>query len=116
MKKKQFKVKPEHIKLLQRMRVGWQDCETGAPEIDPKRPYGNSSVANDIHEILTGESVGCTNSKRDELSEEERDTYMTLHHQTDTALQIFLYNLGIKPGVYEAEEDSDEWHKVKEGK
>ncbi|MCU1325011.1 MAG: hypothetical protein JWN34_381, partial [Bryobacterales bacterium] len=47
-----FFVTSEHLKLLQRMCVGWQDCEYGAPEIDPKRPYGNSSVEYDILEIL----------------------------------------------------------------
>ena len=44
----------EHIKLLRNMYVGWGYCEFGAPEIDPKRPYGNSHVIGDIHTILTG--------------------------------------------------------------
>lgn len=56
MKTQTFTVTDEHVKLLRRFQVGWQDCETGAPEIDPKRPYGNSAVPEDIHEILTGES------------------------------------------------------------
>ena len=34
------------------MIVQWRDCEYGAPEINPKRPYGNSSVELDICEIL----------------------------------------------------------------
>lgn len=51
----EFNLKEEHIKLLRAMYVGWSDCEYGAPEIDPKRPYGNSYVEGDVHEILTSE-------------------------------------------------------------
>ena len=40
--KKTFEVKPEHIKLIKKMCISWQDCEFGAPAIDCKRPYGNS--------------------------------------------------------------------------
>ena len=109
---KQFTVKSEHIKLLKRMCVGWQACETGAPEIDPKRPYGNSSVPEDIHEILTGESIGGTDSKRYDLTEKETDKYMKLHRETETALQILLFNLNIEPGKYEAD-DYINWKRIK---
>lgn len=53
---KKFTVKPDHLKLLKKMCVGWRDCEFGAPEIDPKRPYGNSGVYGDIGQIqrITG--------------------------------------------------------------
>jgi hypothetical protein len=44
MKTQTFKLTDEHLKLLRRFNVGWQDSESGAPEIDPKRPYGNSAV------------------------------------------------------------------------
>lgn len=47
-----FTVTDDHLKLLRRASVGWSDCEFGAPEIDPKRPYGNSNVLGDIAEIL----------------------------------------------------------------
>lgn len=39
-------------KLLRHSIVGWQDAETGAPGINPKRPYGNSDVVRDIRKIL----------------------------------------------------------------
>lgn len=39
-------------KLAKELSWYWDDCETGAPAIDPKRPYGNSSVASDVLEIL----------------------------------------------------------------
>jgi len=91
--KSSFKLTEEHIKLLKRMQVGWSCCETGAPEIDPKRPYGNSWVAGDIHEILTGEFL-------DELDYELEDKYYKLHRETETALQIVLLTGKFEPGHY----------------
>jgi hypothetical protein len=47
-----FVVTEDHLKLARRMVVGWCGDEYGAPEIDPKRPYGNSNVVRDMREIL----------------------------------------------------------------
>lgn len=96
-----FKVKPEHIKLLKQMYVSWNNCEYGAPTVDPKRPYGNSSVTQDIHKILT-DSEG-------EPTEKQENKYNSLHQEMEVVLQILLCNLRIKPGTYEAEEYSREW-------
>src|SRR5512135_2560657 len=104
-----FTVTKDHIKLLKHMWVGWQDCESGAPEIDPKRPYGNSDVLNDIHRILTGERIGCVGSKRDELTRDEDEKYLQIHKDMETVLQILLSNLSIKPCMYEAEEYGNIW-------
>ena len=41
----EFTLTVDHITLLNNMWVDWSDVEYGAPEIDPKRPYGNSDVA-----------------------------------------------------------------------
>ncbi len=109
MKTQTFTVTEQHLKLLRRFQVGWQDCETGAPEIDPKRPYGNSAVPEDIHEILTGETIGCTDSKREELTEKESEDYLKLHREMETALQIALATGQFKAGNYEAEAYSAEW-------
>lgn len=81
--KNTFHLTDDHIKLLRSMYVGYNDCEHGAPEIDPKRPYGNSWVEGDIHEILTG-------GNQMELTEELEDKYNRLHRETQTALQIVL--------------------------
>lgn len=112
MKTQNFTLTQDHIKLLRRFEVGWQDCETGAPEIDPKRPYGNSAVENDIHEILTGETIGCTDSKRDELTEKETEKYSKIHREMENALQIILFTGSFKPGKYEADEYSSNWKLV----
>jgi len=44
-------------KLLRSANLSWDDCEYGAPQIDPKRPYGNSNVPDDIREKLGMEDL-----------------------------------------------------------
>lgn len=89
-----FNLTENHIKLLRNMYVCWNGCEYGAPAINPKRPYGNSSVECDIHRILTGEEP-------DELSDELDEEYYRLHQETQTALQIVLTTGKFEVGVYE---------------
>ena len=108
-----FTMTAQHLKLLRHMRVGWQDCETGAPEINPKRPYGNSAVMNDIHEILTGEHIACVGCKRDELTDEEIQRYEVLHRETKTALQVVLTTGSFQSGEYVANEYTNNWHLVR---
>lgn len=47
-----FTITDNHLKLMKHLVVEWDDCEFGAPCIDPKRPYGNSDVIDDIAEII----------------------------------------------------------------
>jgi hypothetical protein len=96
---KKFKLTEDHIKLLRHMRVGWGYSETGAPEIDPKRPYGNSDVDGDIHKILTGEYI----------PEDTDVNYDKLHRQTETALQIVLRVGKFEPGVYVCDTYGSNW-------
>jgi hypothetical protein len=101
-----FELTEDHVKLLRRMCVGWRGCEFGAPEIDPKRPYGNSSVECDIHEILTGE-------KDYELTDELRELYGALHSDTATALQIVLNTGSFEIGTFRREPfSSGGWKRV----
>ncbi len=105
---KEFELKEEHVKLLSSTYVGWQDCETGAPAIDPKRPYGNSSVALDIYEVLTGEFI----DDSEDLGEELVDEYMKLHEETETALQIILQTKSFEVGTYRLIGFGSKWKKV----
>lgn len=102
--RKTFRLTEDHIKLVRKFYVGWQDCEYGAPEIDPKRPYGNSSVELDIHEILTGELLDS-----DKLTRELEAAYRQLHHETRIALQIILTTGSFVPGVYSADPYRIDW-------
>jgi hypothetical protein len=84
----QFTITHQHLALAPRMNVGWCGDEYGAPEIDPKRPYGNSDVEGDIREILgiEGETEGGLRE---------------LHEQMQTVLQIALATGTFEAGDYE---------------
>lgn len=105
----QFELTQDHIALLTsgRIYVGWQDCETGAPEIDPKRPYGNSYVPGDVAEIL-----GWPVDEDGELSEEDEERALALHRETDTALQVVLNAKTFEPGIYVADQYRVNWRRI----
>lgn len=107
-KYEKFTMTRNHIKLLRGMYVGWNDCEFGAPEIDPKRPYGNSQVYTDIGETLGIEPEGGVPDDR-EFTNEQRIKMDKLHAETQTALQIVLKTGEFKPGVYTCREYSIGW-------
>lgn len=92
---KQFRVLPEHCILLQNAYVRWNDCETGAPCIDPKRPYGNSDVTSDVARILNPELGEA------DLSDEQEHYYLNLHQETQQALEIILQSGVMMPGLYQ---------------
>ena len=104
----EFTVTEEHIKLLRNAYVKWDDCEFGAPAIDCKRPYGNSSVLYDVAEILGYKRMGEDWSWP---SQELYDKLNRLHKETLTALQIFL-SIGImEPGYYKSTDYGSTWSK-----
>lgn len=100
-----FELKEGHIRLLQKAYWEWNDCETGAPCIDPKRPYGNSFVPSDVADILDD----ILELERPEDSEKEYEDHgwqasvMRWHHETETALEIILQLRTFEPGVYRNE-------------
>ena len=103
---KRFTLTEEHVALLRRMIVNWQDDETGAPEIDPKRPYGNSNVALDVAEILFPFSVASG-----ELNQEQEERMLARHRETETALQVVLAAGTFEPGEYVTSGDyKRDWH------
>lgn len=108
---KKFTLTDDHLKLLRQAYVGWEDCETGAPAIDCKRPYGNSYVAGDVAEIL-----GWEIDDYNDLSDEEISRAMKIHEETEIALQIVLFTGRFVPGVYEQPEmyNRRKWHRVHE--
>ncbi len=93
-----FIVTHEHLKLLRRMWIRWEDCEYGAPTVDSKRPYGNSDVEGDIAEIL-GWEYG--KDHWDGMPSELRNAASSIHSEMQTVLQILVVNLHIYPGKYE---------------
>jgi hypothetical protein len=109
MTNKTFTVLPEHIKLLKAAELRWDDSEFGAPGIDSKRPYGNSSVIFDIAEIL-----GYLD--KDGEYDRDKESYMyQLHQETLTVLAITISTGTMEIGTYEATEVGCyryEWKKV----
>jgi len=103
MKVERFSLTEDHIKLARRMYVGWQDCETGAPEIDPKRPYGNSSVEMDVAEILGRELSVDGEEGELFLTDTVREECAEIHRSMEQALQIILQVGSFQPGQYTRE-------------
>lgn len=101
-----FTLIEEHVKLARAMQVGWQDVEFGAPEIDPKRPYGNSDVLTDIAEELGWDSEI---NEDGELSEQAAERARKLHEEMWIALQVILASGSFTPGEYEAPEYTSRW-------
>lgn len=107
----QFVMTENHIKLLKRMYVRFNDRGyDGAPEVDLKRPYGNSDVVGDIYEITRGGNI-----PEDEYGERDDDIVdqmLDIHREIATALQIALCTLSFIPGVYVQREsyDSLSWY------
>src|SRR6185369_14541098 len=96
---KEFTLSQQHIDLLRHMIVNWQDCEFGAPEIDPKRPYGNSSVLEDIAEIM-GKKMVQLEGGEEGWPKGSFDGLGQLHKETLEALEIMLQLGSLKPGKY----------------
>ena len=107
---KDFTVTDEHLRLLRRAYVSWEDAEFGAPSIDPKRPYGNSNVYGDIAEIL-----GVPDSERtdEEPSPEAEWRFLRLHVESAIALQIALATGEFRTGRFVRDDqwDSRSWRR-----
>jgi hypothetical protein len=107
-KKKYFTLTGEHVKLLRRANVSWSDGEFGAPDIDPKRPFGNSSVPQDVYEIL-GWPHPSEEEDEDFFGDDGWVRAKKIVRELETALQIVLSAGTFIPGVYEAEEYHSNW-------
>lgn len=117
------------------MCVGWNDCEFGAPEIDPKRPYGNSDVEQDMIEViglteaegsqenevfefnLLGKKYLLTGDDKYNIDLENqnklKDELYKLHKELETVLQICLVTQSFQVGLYECDEYSSKWRRIK---
>lgn len=91
----EFALTEQHLTLLANAYVEWQFTETGAPAIDPKRPYGNSDVAADVAELF-----GFPVDDDGEYTDEQLEKALELHHQTLVALEIVLQTRSFTPGLY----------------
>lgn len=102
-----FELSEDHLKLLSNFYITWQDSYNGAPEVNPKRPYGDSMILNSICEILGWE----TEEEYLEEDEDLMDEAFAIHKEMETVLQILVDNatIGISPGKYKGEWN---WKKI----
>lgn len=102
----------EHLQLAARFNVRWEseaDTESGygVPQVDGKRPYGNSDVAADLVEILGDGAV-------DAASEEQQAVeYRGLHDDMRHATEIILQH-GHAIGEYVCDRYERVWFRVEE--
>lgn len=92
----EFTITKDHLKLLQRMYVEWDNSYYGSPLINCKRPYGNSDVLLDIAEILEWDIDDDSGLTSNQWNIAER-----LHKETKTALQICLITGRFETGTFE---------------
>jgi hypothetical protein len=107
---KRFTVTDEHLRLLRRAHVGWDEIEFGAPEINAKRPYGNSNVYGDIAEILGLVDGAWQDEVEEDWPPPELEwRFLRLHVETAIALQIALATGEFRAGPYVRGSEHNAW-------
>lgn len=101
-----FTLTPAHITLMSKWYIEEGSCEACPPEVNQKRPWGNSDYLNDMAKILElpvdpDEGI----YENEELCNKLEDTLAELVD----ALQIVLSCQTFEPGVYEFWGKYD-WH------
>ena len=104
---KTFTLTSEHVALLRHLNT-YNDA--GDPQIDTKRPYGNSDHLSDICRI-----VGWTKAGDDGhapcWSSQQRAAARRLHGQMATALECVLRSGSFEPGEFR-QDDFYRWGRV----
>lgn len=95
-----FAVTDEHLTLLRHAYVDWNYCESGAPAIDCKRPYGNSDVSRDMAELLHPEFGEMREGAASDWLDDNAARLSRLHAETGVALQIALCVGEFRTGHY----------------
>ncbi len=105
-----FTINADHLKLLKYLNISWNDYEFGAPTVDCKRPYGNSSVIDDMVDILGAQHPRCPHCN-EFLSDTHEEHYVNLHNEMQTVLQIICSTGKVEKGLYTCEDRSRDWKK-----
>lgn len=109
----EFELKQVHLDLLKQSSIDWEDAEYGAPCIDPKRPYGNSNVEDDIAEIIKLKKAGNWDRTEEAWNDNAEELMRDLHLQTQIALEIILHCQTFRLGKYRKKEKyGGEWEFV----
>lgn len=103
-----FTLTAEHVALLKRMCVEWQDR---APAINPKRPYGTCRVWQDVAEIIGLQPTEDDDGEK-HWPKGTRERCMALHRETEKALQVCLTAQTFEPGDYVADALRRNWRRA----
>lgn len=106
----EFTITPEHLKLLSHMSVDWDEIENGAPEIDAKRPYGDSDLVESIGRVLGIKAMETEDEEKFYTAKQALE-FRKLHLETRLVLEICLRTASFKVGKYGRESRYD--HKWK---
>jgi len=107
-----FTVTDDHLKLVKRFNIGWNDDEFGSPSVDCKKPFGNSSVYEDMAEIL-GITLPDSYDEHEKYDMATRPLNRLYYEDLPIALQILCCNLSLEAATYVAEGSSNNWEKLK---
>lgn len=100
---KRFEITDNHIKLVKQLNI---IDNGGIPKIDNKRPFGNSSMYEDIDLILNGktkevdELIDVNEFQEFEYSEEQKAEWDKLYCELSIVLDIILYTGSFETGKY----------------
>lgn len=97
---KEFCVTEDHIKLLRKAIVNWQDMGPGGPCVDPVQPYGTTCAQCDIAKILNIKPRYSHKDQTIEYREDQIEYMEKVHKETKIVLQIFLRTGKMEPGLY----------------
>lgn len=105
-----FTVTENHLKLAKKMYVLWSPYgRFGAPCIDPKRPYGNSEVFEDIAEVIGMKQPDY--EEDEDWTDDQARTLLGFHEDMKKVLQIAIRTGKFEVGEYECS-DYWEWTKI----
>lgn len=108
-----FEITRDHLILAQGMFMDWCGDEYGAPSVDPKRPYGNSDVEEDICELL-GWPEEPRHPDYEPYTDEQRSKARALHLEMKIVLQICLCTQAFIAARYQQKEKYDDtsWERL----
>jgi hypothetical protein len=112
---REFTVTEDHLKLLRHLCDGglyWDPGEGyGVPWFNPKKPYGNSEVPQDVARIVEAPDTDWESNEWGDrgLRAEAEDRYLRLHVEAGIALKIALATGEFRPGHYTRTGGSNDW-------
>ena len=118
---KTFTITEDHLKLLSRLRVGWNYSGNGIPLFDVEKPYGNKDIYRDMFNILGWNiDVVLNDEKFNYFSQDDRlpkaieDKLYDIHKETEKALEICMRTRSFEPGTYQTDVNESNWKRINE--